>query len=723
MRSVTFGFTPTNGNPTAGNDTSRTLSYVVSDGTLSSTAVTSTVTVVHAPPTVAASGTVTFTRGSTAVAVDPGLTLAAPDSAGQIASANVTISGGFLAGDTLTFGNQNGITGSYNAGTGALSLTGAATAAQYQSALDSVTFSTGNTAATGNRTLSYTVNDGTSGSAAGTSTVIVAVPTPAIGGTAANQAVSDNATVQPFSNVVISDAAGESESATLTVKAGGTASDADGLLSGAGLTKTGTGTYTLAAASPAGLQSALRALVFTPTAHQVAPGSTVTTGFTIAVSDAGGGAATNSATTVVATASADAPTITGTVAGQTTTDQVAVQPFSGVTIGEVDFGAMPTVSITIRDGGVATDADGVLSGTGLTKTGVGTYALAAATPATLTSEIDALTFTPARDVVPVGQVVTDEFDILVSSGGLMTSDTRTTVAATDVACFCAGTLIRTERGDVAVERLEIGDRVPTLSGGLRPIVWIGWRRYAGRFLRSNPPMQPVRIRAGALGDGTPTRDLLVSPLHAMLLDGVLIPAGILVNGTTITREAVDAVAYFHVELDGHDVLLAEGAAAESFLDDDSAGMFQNAATRPDRGTPGTFCAPRVTEGFAVDAVLRRLAPPRRGRRLSGGFRLRSVVGGAVPGLRTRGVAGRSRAFRHVDGQGGTVPGLGSIGSRASRPASCSNTRAAARAAASPRTGATICRPTGRPYWSNPQGTATAGQLVSVMAEVSALPAM
>ena len=75
-----------------------------------------------------------------------------------------------------------------------------------------------------------------------------------------------------------------------------------------------------------------------------------------------------------------------------------------------------------------------------------------------------------------------------------------------------------------------------------------------------------------------------------------------------------------------------------------------------------------------------------------------------------------------DGKGGTTPVLASIGSMEYRPAICSNTRAAS-AVASQRAGATICRPTGRPYWSKPQGMATAGQLVSVMAEVSALPAM
>ncbi len=180
-----------------------------------------------------------------------------------------------------------------------------------------------------------------------------------------------------------------------------------------------------------------------------------------------------------------------------------------------------------------------------------------------------------------------------------------------VPCYCRGTLIRTSRGETPVEILAIGDTVVTASGLRRPIRWIGRRAYSRRFLASNPGAQPVRIRAGALGAGVPRRDLLVSADHAMFLDGVLVPAGRLVNGTTIVLDrGPDRVEYFHVELDSHDVILAEGAASETFVDDDSRGLFHNAAEfsalYPKTAEPVRFCAPRVEDGPELEALRCRL---------------------------------------------------------------------------------------------------------------------
>ena len=180
-------------------------------------------------------------------------------------------------------------------------------------------------------------------------------------------------------------------------------------------------------------------------------------------------------------------------------------------------------------------------------------------------------------------------------------------------CYCPGTRIRTPQGDVAIEALRIGHHVVTASGARRPIRWLGRRSYPARFANRNPDVVPVRIRAGALGAGLPKRDLVVSPLHAMLLDGVLVPASALVDGRAILQQPVQQpVEYIHIELDTHDIILAEGAPSETFVDDDSRGMFHNAheyrglypAAVP---APARYCRPRVEEGEQLEAIRRRLA--------------------------------------------------------------------------------------------------------------------
>ena len=176
-------------------------------------------------------------------------------------------------------------------------------------------------------------------------------------------------------------------------------------------------------------------------------------------------------------------------------------------------------------------------------------------------------------------------------------------------CYCPGTLILTERGEVAVERLAVGDRVLTASGASEPIRWIGRRSYGGAFIAGNHLMLPVCIRKGALAAGKPHADLWVSPGHALFIDGQLVPAWRLVNGVSVVQaQAVAEVTYIHAELARHDILVANGAAAESFLDDGCRGQFHNAADSQARdAAPMVPFAARLEDGFGLQRAQERVA--------------------------------------------------------------------------------------------------------------------
>ena len=144
------------------------------------------------------------------------------------------------------------------------------------------------------------------------------------------------------------------------------------------------------------------------------------------------------------------------------------------------------------------------------------------------------------------------------------------------ACYVAGTLILTNRGEHPIEQLQAGDKVVTLAGEMT-VRWIGWRQLD--LTRHPDPgvARPIRVRKNAIADGLPRRDLLVSPDHGLFVDGRLIPAKLLVNdGSIAVDTSVRSVAYYHVELDRHAILFAEGLSSESYLDTGNRCMFANA---------------------------------------------------------------------------------------------------------------------------------------------------
>ena len=145
-------------------------------------------------------------------------------------------------------------------------------------------------------------------------------------------------------------------------------------------------------------------------------------------------------------------------------------------------------------------------------------------------------------------------------------------------CFLAGTMISTPTGETAVDQLHIGDLVTTADGRALPVKFIG-RQTMSMLFADHDKTQPVLIKAGALAHNAPIRDLYVSPGHAMLVDGVLLIAAALVNGTSIVRwqETPAVFTYFHVELDEHAVIFAESAATETYCDNVPREVFDNAA--------------------------------------------------------------------------------------------------------------------------------------------------
>jgi hypothetical protein len=220
-------------------------------------------------------------------------------------------------------------------------------------------------------------------------------------------------------------------------------------------------------------------------------------------------------------------------------------------------------------------------------------------------------------LVAVQSVVVDGSVLPISGGTAIVSSgvqpigavNETFAPAFTTSCYRAGTRVRTERGQMRVDDLCVGDRVVLARGGTAPVIWLGHRRVDCRHHPKPHDVWPVRVAAGAFGANQPRRDLFLSPDHAVFFGGVLIPIRYLVNDATIVQEPVDAVTYWHVELARHDIVLAEGLPCESYLDTGNRGAFANgdgpAMLHPDFAL-GVWerqgCAKLVRGGAELEAI-------------------------------------------------------------------------------------------------------------------------
>jgi hypothetical protein len=197
----------------------------------------------------------------------------------------------------------------------------------------------------------------------------------------------------------------------------------------------------------------------------------------------------------------------------------------------------------------------------------------------------------------------------------------TTITTTaNAPCFAARTRIMTPRGETAVEYLRVGDTVITRLGEDKRIIWIGRRKLdLGRHPHPKE-VQPICIAADALAEGTPSRDLWLSPDHALYIDGHLIPAKSLLNGSNIYQANRTSITYYHIELAEHAVIFAENAAVETYLETGNRGAFENGGAdaiilHPDFGVTvraEKSCARLVTSGRVVDEIRMRVMGRFRG---------------------------------------------------------------------------------------------------------------
>ena len=187
-----------------------------------------------------------------------------------------------------------------------------------------------------------------------------------------------------------------------------------------------------------------------------------------------------------------------------------------------------------------------------------------------------------------------------NSSGLSTLKIDSLSAA--VTCYLEGTGIATPGGRVAVEDLQPGDRILTADGGTTTVRWLGIQPIDTASVTPAKAF-PVRFAAGSIAPGVPSRDLYVSPDHAMEIDGILYNATALVNGRSITQAAQmprEGFTYYHIDTGRHELVLAEDAASETYLDAVGREAFVNGHEQADAPIIAEMAVPRI--------VARRMVP-------------------------------------------------------------------------------------------------------------------
>jgi microcystin-dependent protein len=468
------------------------------------------------------------------------------------------------------------------------------TVAQYEAAMALVDYEDAGTDASTSqhptRTLDWVANDGIQNSATATSSIVIDRPPVLTPETVTVQLPIGGATDSTNDQGVLAPAfASDLDGDPLTVSAVNGASGSVG-------------------AAVAGVDGTLTLNANGSFSYQLTGLASPTDSFSYTVSDGKGGTATQTLT-FDAPAAVAPQIVVMAPPDHSATLTSPVNPFAGdAVIDENGAGVIDTLTVTpsLAADGALSDPNAASDGSSVDPT-TGAYTISGTADA-VTNALDGLVYTPAANTA--GDVTVFTISDASAVNPVPVSDSTTQV--TDIPCYARGSRILTERGEVAVEDLCVGDLVVTAAGPSRPIRWIGHRKVD--CLRHPQPraVWPYRVRAGAFGEGAPMRDLWLSPEHCVAFEGALIPIRALANGVSVAQVECAAIEYWHVELDAHAVLLAEGLPAESYLDTGNRTSFVNGGAfvdaHPDfqRRRWADTCLPLMTGGPAVVTAKARL---------------------------------------------------------------------------------------------------------------------